>query len=113
MFILHRKPYVTVNVTHLEKVSIALTLGNRIHGDETDVDTDAELLPLQSGCGAQFSNRIFGSDITDIGEFPWMVLLLYNNTRKYGCGGALISRRYVLTAAHCVSGKKYEEKGVL
>lgn len=88
-------------------------MANRISGYDEDFGADDSLLPHLFECGAQFENRIYGSDITNLGEFPWMVLLLYNSSRKYGCGGSLISKRYVLTAAHCLAGRKYEEKGVL
>lgn len=101
------------NTTNLTKISIAPLLANRLQGYDEDIAADDSLLPHNFECGAQFENRVFGSDITNLGEFPWMALLLYNSSRKYGCGGALISKRYVLTAAHCISGQKYEEKGEL
>jgi len=42
------------------------------------------------------SPRIVGGTKAAKGEFPWMVRL------SMGCGGAMISQRVVLTAAHCV-----------
>ncbi|XP_076383834.1 CLIP domain-containing serine protease HP8-like [Megalopta genalis] len=63
------------------------------------------LLPTE--CGKDLSQRIFGGERTDIDEFPWMALLEYvkPNGRQTACGGVLISKRYVLTAAHCIVGK--------
>lgn len=45
-------------------------------------------------------NRIIGGEEAVANEYPWMVGL-YRGGRLY-CGGALITARHVLTAAHCV-----------
>ncbi|XP_072394639.1 phenoloxidase-activating factor 1-like [Diabrotica undecimpunctata] len=77
------------------------------------VFTRSSAIPDRQSCGFQESDQnkklqgfIHGGQETEINEFPWMVLLGYRN--KYGrtnwnCGSTLISHRYVLTAAHCVS----------
>jgi len=42
------------------------------------------------------STKVVGGTRAAKGEFPWMVRL------SMGCGGAMITQRVVLTAAHCV-----------
>ncbi|XP_008553594.2 uncharacterized protein LOC103575539 [Microplitis demolitor] len=75
---------------------------NRIR-ENTNLNSLVDQLP--SDCGRDLSVRIIGGERTSLDEFPWMALLEYEKPtgRKTGCGGVLISDRYVLTAAHCVN----------
>lgn len=42
--------------------------------------------------------RVFGGEDAAINEYSWVAYVKYGRTL---CGGSLINRRYVLTAAHC------------
>lgn len=65
-------------------------------------------------CGeSQTINKVKGGTITAIDEFPWMAMLLYGSSSTPGCGGALISSTFVLTAAHCLVGKNVQDRGNL
>jgi len=52
---------------------------------------------------------IIGGRDTKFGDYPFMALLGYNRTNptrgspySYNCGGAVINKYYVITAAHCM-----------
>ena len=48
------------------------------------------------------TQRVVGGDLTLAGEFPFSVLISAPGLpRVWSCSGVLISRRQVLTAAHC------------
>nr|Q8I6K0.1 RecName: Full=Phenoloxidase-activating factor 3; AltName: Full=Prophenoloxidase-activating factor III; AltName: Full=Serine protease-like protein PPAF-3; Contains: RecName: Full=Phenoloxidase-activating factor 3 light chain; Contains: RecName: Full=Phenoloxidase-activating factor 3 heavy chain; Flags: Precursor [Holotrichia diomphalia]BAC15604.1 prophenoloxidase activating factor-III [Holotrichia diomphalia] len=67
-------------------------------------------LPDRTECGLQDDFKVLGGEDTDLGEYPWMALLQQTKTsgaKSFGCGGSLISDRYVLTAAHCVVSSSY------
>ena len=68
---------------------------------------------LPSGsCGVSPVNFIFGGKEAKRGQFPFMVSFVYRSTSSYVenfCGGVLISRRHVLTAAHCFNNVKIRE----
>ncbi|EAT45082.1 AAEL003632-PA [Aedes aegypti] len=66
-------------------------------------------------CGqAAYGYRIRGGVIADIDEFPWMAMLLKMHRKSqslyYHCGGVLIGKQFVLTAAHCISPKNGDSK---
>ncbi|KAF2883691.1 hypothetical protein ILUMI_22474 [Ignelater luminosus] len=74
----------------------------------TSTISNSEILPGISVCGKHPHDRIYGGQQTDITEFPWMAILEYNlpNTKhRFRCGGSLITKRHVLTAAHCITDK--------
>ncbi|KAJ8372711.1 hypothetical protein AAFF_G00277800 [Aldrovandia affinis] len=51
-------------------------------------------------CGRQqSSSRIIGGSVAELGQWPWQVSLHFFNSHT--CGGSLISRDFVVTAAHC------------
>jgi len=59
-------------------------------------------------CGMSESrpSKVVGGESTQIGEFPWMVLLGiesdYSCNIEWKCGGSIINRHYILSAAHCI-----------
>lgn len=65
----------------------------------------ANLLDMKH-CGQQpLSKRIIGGKVAGFNEFPWFGLIKYRVGRvdKFTCGSSLISSRYVLTCAHCIT----------
>lgn len=62
-------------------------------------------LPGAASCGRQQVGgfrepRIVGGNSTYEGEFPWAVSIQRHG--NHHCGGVIVGRRWILTAAHCV-----------
>ncbi|XP_070497629.1 CLIP domain-containing serine protease B4-like [Chironomus tepperi] len=57
-------------------------------------------------CGTHKTLRsvIIGGNSTVRGEHPWKAALI-NTHGQFFCGGSLVSKKAVLTAAHCIKGK--------
>ncbi|KAI5706071.1 hypothetical protein M8J75_004581 [Diaphorina citri] len=64
------------------------------------------LLPAKDKCGLAGQQRIIGGYIVQLGAFPWIARIGFDmgegrGRLSYNCGGSLISKYYVVTAAHC------------
>lgn len=58
--------------------------------------------------------QIVGGSKDQPDEYSWLAALRYGNASIFAiCGGSVINSRYVLTAAHCVTGYKVKNAGGL
>ncbi|KAL0881591.1 hypothetical protein ABMA27_001420 [Loxostege sticticalis] len=61
----------------------------------------ANLLPRKLECGgSNQENRIVGGMPAGANRYPWMARIVYDG--QFHCGASLLTKEYVLTAAHCV-----------
>lgn len=78
----------------------------------TTTSNDNSGTSLADVCGTRpaltFSRKCVGCADSAPGEWPWMALLRTSKTdpNSLVCGGSLISRKHILTAAHCFSGPR-------
>lgn len=51
--------------------------------------------------------RVAGGENAELGEFPFYAILAFKNEagKKNQCGGTIIHRNYIVTAAHCAHKK--------
>lgn len=54
------------------------------------------------------STRIIGGTQTDIKHYPWQASVVRAKTGQHYCGGAIVGRATVLTAASCIHLNKHE-----
>ncbi|VEN62024.1 unnamed protein product [Callosobruchus maculatus] len=64
-------------------------------------------------CGWKKGERIVGGKETGVNEFPSMVGIVDMSAKFVYCGGTIISNKYVLTAASCLSHQKVENLEVV
>ncbi|XP_071568271.1 trypsin epsilon-like [Temnothorax nylanderi] len=62
------------------------------------------LFAIADGVIRNIDTQIVGGRFAKPGEVPYQVSLQRIKTGKHRCGGVIIGRYYILTAAHCVDG---------
>lgn len=67
---------------------------------------------LYQKTNSTFVERIIGGNDAAVGQFPHHVSLRGNNGTKHFCGGAIIGKRFILTAAQCTQGERSVPKNV-
>ncbi|UYV78006.1 hypothetical protein LAZ67_15003180 [Cordylochernes scorpioides] len=80
--------------------------------------SDAKIYPATYGpvqndpqCGRSSArtSRIVGGNDAFFGQFPWQALIQVGGSR---CGGALVGRRHVVTAGHCVARSQHQPSNI-
>ncbi|XP_062702299.1 serine proteinase stubble [Aedes albopictus] len=70
-------------------------------GDDDGPEATNQVRGCDCECGtANQETRIVGGRPTGVNQYPWLARLVYDG--QFHCGASLLTRDYVLTAAHCV-----------
>ncbi|XP_034021938.1 elastase-1-like [Thalassophryne amazonica] len=68
----------------------------------------AELEPQPRYIEDIFEERVVGGEVANPNSWPWQISLQYRSGSKYyhTCGGTLVRKGWVMTAAHCVDSPR-------
>uniref|UniRef100_A0ABD2WB05 Peptidase S1 domain-containing protein n=1 Tax=Trichogramma kaykai TaxID=54128 RepID=A0ABD2WB05_9HYME len=70
------------------------------------------LMMIALGHCQDFSPRILGGEDAEPNQAPWMAAIVRFGNEVF-CGGTLITRKHILTAAHCISPYKTKDITVM
>lgn len=85
-------------------VALVVVLASVAHADDLSSINQANCGRRNVFKGLDLNDKIVGGQQAKQGDWGWQVALLNNG--RLSCGGSLINRQWVLTAAHCVYGNR-------
>ncbi|XP_044761607.1 trypsin-1-like [Coccinella septempunctata] len=89
-----------------------LVTGRTAPANETNPRKSRSINNCDCICGKNYRHmRVVGGNEADAHEFPWLVGLTRDG--EIQCGASLITKRHLLTAAHCVNGFDIREMSVV
>lgn len=74
---------------------LEVNAGSRVEWDAWEDDYECGIIP---------QTRIYEGTPAKPKDLPWMAVIYYKRGRDPHCGASVINRRFLLTAAHCVTG---------
>ncbi|XP_034836148.1 venom protease-like [Maniola hyperantus] len=95
----------------LQPATVTLAPGRSLAKSLPTDDDYISAFPSPPECGISNASfgRIVGGVDAKLGDLPWMALLGYevrSSLTSWLCGGSLVSRRHVITAAHCIHNQE-------
>lgn len=72
-----------------------IAAGSRVEWDAWEDDYECGVIP---------QTRIYEGTPAKPKDLPWMAVIYYKRGKDPLCGASVINRRFLLTAAHCVTG---------
>merc|ERR1719397_323221 len=97
----------------LQLLTLIFVISGGIFGRQGNTKSCAGKCGIEKNCPSEqnfMDLRIGGGDPTEMNQSPWMIYVrasyeITDGWRYFSkCGGSLIASRYVLTAAHCLTG---------
>jgi V8-like Glu-specific endopeptidase len=107
-FLLHTKLVALVSAESNE-------VRSAISSDQVNAQTAPSFTPADDEEAARnLETRIIGGTDAKAGDFPWFArATLYNHNEWGGCGGMLVAKEFVLTAAHCIDNEFINNGGYM
>ncbi|KAG9492252.1 coagulation factor X [Eleutherodactylus coqui] len=94
------------NGSHINNITVSPTNASPLNENiqREDIRPDSPLNESEDDYNP--NERIVGGRDCKFGECPWQAVLLSEDEEPF-CGGTILSKQFVLTAAHCMNQTKY------
>ncbi|CAD7089371.1 unnamed protein product [Hermetia illucens] len=92
-----------ITTVHRQSLLQTITIGYISELKGGYFECEFRSIPQRCDCGWSSVSKIVGGHEAQLHEFPFMAGIVSFSLKRIICGGSIISDRFTLTAAHCVS----------